>query len=297
MRVKNVTIKFMKILEKKDYPERLLEIPQPPEKLYIEGEFPMEEDLKFLAVVGSRRFTTYGKDCCEKLIAGLAGYPIVIVSGLALGIDSIAHKAALENNLRTIALPGSGLDREVLSPQSNIALAEKILANDGCLLSEYEPTFAATLWSFPQRNRIMAGLCHATLVIEAGEKSGTLITARLATEYNRDVLALPGNIFTPGSAGTHMLLKLGATPIRTSEDILEALHFDVEEIKEKNKEKIDERSLSKEERKILELLHEPVSKDELIRQSGFPTTEANIILSMMEIKGIIKESMGEMMRA
>lgn len=279
-----------RVFLKQNFPKRLLEIPHVPEKLYIEGEFPQEEDVKFLAVVGSRKHTNYGKDACEKLIAGLKGYPIVIVSGLALGIDAIAHKAALENGLRTIAIPGSGLDRSIIHPQTNAELADRIVRNDGCLISEYEPTFRATQWSFPQRNRIMAGMCSAVLVIEAEEKSGTLITARMATDYNRDVLALPGSIFSKSSNGTNMLIRMGATPIRHTNDLLEALGF---EVKEDEQAKTDDADLTKEEKKMLDLLDEPMHKDELIRQSGFPTVEANIILSMMEIKGLVKEEMGE----
>jgi DNA processing protein len=279
-----------RVFLKQNFPKRLLEIPHVPEKLYIEGEFPQEEDVKFLAVVGSRKHTNYGKDACEKLIAGLKGYPIVIVSGLALGIDAIAHKAALENGLRTIAIPGSGLDRSIIHPQTNAELADRIVRNDGCLISEYEPTFRATQWSFPQRNRIMAGMCSAVLVIEAEEKSGTLITARMATDYNRDVLALPGSIFSKSSNGTNMLIRMGATPIRHANDLLEALGF---EAKEDQQAKTNDADLTKEEKKMLDLLDEPMHKDELIRQSGFPTVEANIILSMMEIKGLVKEEMGE----
>lgn len=279
-----------RVFLKQNFPKRLLEIPHVPEKLYIEGEFPQEENVKFLAVVGSRKHTNYGKDACEKLIAGLKGYPIVIVSGLALGIDAIAHKAALENGLRTIAIPGSGLDRSIIHPQTNAELADRIVRNDGCLISEYEPTFRATQWSFPQRNRIMAGMCSAVLVIEAEEKSGTLITARMATDYNRDVLALPGSIFSKSSNGTNMLIRMGATPIRHANDLLEALGF---EVKEDEQAKTDDANLTKEEKKMLDLLDEPMHKDELIRQSGFPTIEANIILSMMEIKGLVKEEMGE----
>lgn len=281
-----------RLLTKEDFPKRLLEIPQPPTELYIEGEFPREENLKFLAVVGSRKHTNYGKDACEKLIAGLKGYPIVIVSGLALGIDSVAHKAAMDNHLLTIAIPGSGLDRSVIHPQTNVGLADRIVQNEGCLISEYEPKFRATQWSFPQRNRIMAGMCSAVLVIEAEEKSGTLITARMATDYNRDVLALPGSIFSKSSNGTNMLIRMGATPIRHSKDILEALGFEVKE----DGQKIDDADLTKEEKKMLDLLDEPMHKDDLIRESGFGTVEANIILSMMEIKGLIRETMGEVRR-
>ena len=211
-------------LKKKEFPAQLLEIPQPPEKLFIRGELP-GPDTKLLCVVGSRRYTNYGKEACEKLIAGLRGYDVAIVSGLAIGIDGIAHQTAMNTGLRTIAVPGSGLGVEALHPQAHIGLAKKILDNGGCMLSEYESNFKATRWSFPQRNRIMAGLSCAVLIIEAETKSGTLITSRLATEYNKDVLTVPGNIFSKTSEGPHMLIRLGATPITKPEELLEALGF------------------------------------------------------------------------
>ena len=188
-------------------------------------------DAKFLCVVGSRKYTDYGKEACQKLIAGLRGHNIVIVSGLALGIDGIAHRAALDAGLTTIAIPGSGLNPSVLYPSSNRQLAEKIIESGGALISEFEPMFKATTYSFPQRNRIMAGISHATLIIEAEIKSGTLITSRLATEYNRDVATVPGSIFSKTSEGPNMLLRLGATPVSSSAHILETLGFKIEEDK------------------------------------------------------------------
>ncbi len=185
----------MNVLTPEYFPEKLKQIPDAPKKLYVEGVLP-SEDTKILAVVGARKHTPYGKEACEKLIAGLAGYDICIVSGLALGIDAVAHKAALDAGLKTIAVPGSGLDRSVLYPITNKRLAEEILHAGGALLSEFEPKTIAAPWTFPQRNRIMAGLADAVLVVEAELQSGTLITSKYATEYNRDVLAVPGSIFS-----------------------------------------------------------------------------------------------------
>ncbi|MBX2866739.1 DNA-processing protein DprA [Candidatus Kaiserbacteria bacterium] len=206
-------------------PPYLCEIPDPPEQLYVRGKLP-PSDTTYLAVVGSRKYTEYGRRVVETLIQDLRGHNICIVSGLALGIDALAHEAALQNNLHTIAVPGSGLDDSVLYPKTNRRLAERILESGGALLSEFEPTFKATRWSFPRRNRIMAGLSHAVLIIEAEEKSGTLITARMAADYNRDVLVVPGDIFSKNSHGTHQFLKLGATPVTCADDILDALSFD-----------------------------------------------------------------------
>jgi DNA processing protein len=277
-------------LKLEQFPKPLLEIPQPPKTLYIRGKLP-NPDMIYLAVVGSRKHTSYGKDICEKLIRGLKNYPIVIVSGLALGIDSIAHKTALEVGLTTISFPGSGLDNSALHPRANVRLAQEIVNNGGCLISEQIPSFIATLYSFPQRNRLMAGISKAVLIIEAEEKSGTLITARMALDYNRDVLAVPGSAFSSNSNGTNWLIKQGATPITTSEDILIALGFEVEKPNQTDKEKYAD--CSKEELKIIELLREPIERDELIRISGMDIAKANALLSIMEIKELIKEELGE----
>ncbi|MFA6524029.1 MAG: DNA-processing protein DprA [Candidatus Paceibacterota bacterium] len=217
----------IKKLPKDKFPPQLLEIPQPPEDLWIIGELP-KEDLIYLCVVGSRKFTSYGKEACEKIIAGLKGYPIAIVSGFAMGIDTIAHKKAMQVGLKTLVFPGSGLSDEAMYPKTNVRLIREVLESGGCLISEFEPDFKATQWSFPMRNRLMAGMSKAVLVIEAEEKSGTLITARLTTEYNRDLLAIPGSIFSPSSKGTNRLIRQGATPVTCSEDVLEALGFELE---------------------------------------------------------------------
>jgi len=280
----------IKKLAKEYWPIGLDEIPQPPLELYILGEFP-EEDLIYLCVVGSRKFTSYGREVCEKLIAGLKGYPIAIVSGFAIGIDTIAHKKALEVGLKTLVFPGSGLGKDAIYPKTNIKIMEEVINKGGCFISEYEPDFKATTWSFPMRNRLMAGISKAVLVIEAEEKSGTMITARLATEYNKDVLAIPGPIFSPNSKGTNKLLRLGATPITNSLELLEALGFETEQ-DENIQQKLFE-DLSNEEKKVIELLREAKPRDELIRELNIPIQQANSLLSVMEIKNIIKEELGE----
>src|SRR3990167_7120394 len=210
-----------------------MEMADPPKELYLEGILPNPNEFVYLTVVGSRKMTRYGQEACDFLIHGLAGYPIVIVSGLAIGTDTIAHKSALDTGLPTIAIPGSGLDRAVLHPQSNYRLADHILETDGALLSELPPTAPAGIHTFPRRNRIMAGLSKAILIVEAGEKSGTLITARLGLDYNREVGVVPGSIFSPQSHGTNQLIRQGATPITSSADILELLGFkpDINETK------------------------------------------------------------------
>jgi len=279
------------IIRKNEMPEMLREIPDCPEKLFVQGKLPGPET-KLLCVVGSRKFTPYGKEVCEKLISGLRGYDIAIVSGLALGIDGIAHESAMSAGLKTIAVPGSGLSERVLTPKTNFMIANKILESGGAMLSEFELDFIATPYSFPQRNRIMAGLSHATLVIEAEIKSGTLITSKLATEYNRDVLAVPGSILSKNSEGPNMLIRLGATPIRSSYDILEALGFNIDE--EPQNLELKYSDCSPDEMLIIEILKIPMPKDELIRKAKMPISKISAVLSILEIKGLVKESMGEM---
>lgn len=278
-------------LIKENFPAPLLEIPQPPTQLYYRGELPSPET-KWLCVVGARRFSAYGKEVCEKLIAGLRGYDVTIVSGLAMGIDAIAHEAAIKNGLRTVAVPGSGLGWDTLFPKTNLDLAYRILENHGAILSEFEENFRATSWSFPQRNRIMAGLCQAVLIIEAEVKSGTMITSRLATDYNRDVFTIPGNIFSQTAAGPHLLLRLGATPITNPAELRQALGLETEGDNPRNLE-LQYNDCSPEEKKIIELLRSPKVKDDLLNELDWPINQANAVLSIMELKGLIKESLGE----
>lgn len=277
----------LKLLSTKDFPPLLREIADPPKKLYVRGELP-DHELSWLAVVGSRACTPYGRQALRHLIEGLRGYPVVIVSGLAYGIDAEAHKAALDTALPIVGVPGSGLDWDVLYPRANVPLARAIMKAGGALLSEYAPNFKATDYSFPQRNRIMTGLCKATLMIEAKERSGSLITARLTTEYNRELLVVPGSIFSAESRGTHQFLKLGATPVTESGDILRALGIKVEE-REAASSRAD---LSDNERRVLDLIKNPMSRDDLIESLELPISEVNILLSTMEIKGLIVEELG-----
>lgn len=274
-------------MPKELFPPQLREIPQVPEALNYRGILP-PASMKLLCVVGSRNYSTYGKQVVEHLIGGLHGYNVGIVSGLALGIDSLAHEAALSNSLYTLAVPGSGIDDSVIYPASHKPLARKILEHSGGLLSEFQPTFRATKWSFTQRNRIMAGLAHATLVIEASEKSGTLITARMATDYNRELLVVPGNIFSKNSAGPHQFLKLGATPVTNAEDILYALQIEPAE----KQSSLSLESLTQAEKHILSLLREPTDKDTLMRGCDMPAHEVNVLLMQMEFKGLISSDTG-----
>lgn len=215
----------MRTLAPNEFPPLLAEIPKPPSVLYIEGTLP-PPTTTYLTVVGSRKVSRYGRDACEHLIQGLSGYPISIVSGLALGIDGIAHEAALKARLHTVAIPGSGLSEKVLYPRTHLSLAKEIVKAGGALLSECEPEEPAAPYQFPKRNRLLAGISSATLIIEATEKSGTLITAKYASDFNRDLMIVPHSIFSESGSGGHLFMRLGAAPVRTPEDILEILQIE-----------------------------------------------------------------------
>ncbi len=280
-------------IEKNLWPESISQSPHPPEKLYARGDFLFDrkEGHTYICIIGSRKYSSYGKDVCQYIIGCLRGLPVTIVSGLALGIDSIAHTSAIENNLRTIAFPGSGLSDQVLYPRQNIALAKAIVENGGGLISEFEPDFVSTTWAFPKRNRLMAALCEIVIVIEATKESGSLITARLALDYNKTVCAIPGSIFSKKSEGTHYLLQQGAIALTDMKDIHELLG-----IKEERQLGVQTSlfsDLTKDQLHIIDMLSSPISKADLIGQLQWPTYKVQIILMELEIKGIIKESLGQ----
>lgn len=274
-------------LARSDWPEQLLEIPQPPKRLWVRGAL-APEGHKLLAVVGSRAMTQYGRQACESLIAGLAGYPISIVSGLALGTDTCAHKAALAAGLHTTVIPGSGLGDDVLYPRSNRAFAKEILAAGGGFLSEYPPDAASQIYYFPQRNRIMVGLADAVLIIEAGNKSGTLITARLAGEYNRDLMCIPHRIGDPHAFGPHLFLRLGAALVAEPLHILEALK--IAPLEAANAALAP--TLEGAEKEIWNLLEEAKSRDEVLRLAKSGTNESLTALISLELRGLIREQYG-----
>ncbi len=275
-------------LKRTEWPRQLLEIPQVPEGLWIRGKLP-EAGTKFLAIVGSRAMTRYGQEACEKLIHGLAGYPVSIVSGLALGVDACAHKAALAVGLHTIAIPGSGLDDSVIGPRANLGLAKEIVAKGGALISEHEPRYIAHPYDFPSRNRLMVGLSDAVLVIEAGEKSGTLITARLAADYNRELLCIPHRIGDPHAFGPHLFTRLGATLVCEPLHILEALKIAPRGGAARAETPSD---LEEVELHIWGMLEEPKTRDEILRGGTAAAGEVLTALVALELRGLIKEEFG-----
>lgn len=281
---------------------RLLELHDVPSSLHIQGKLPditLDEygraTPRVLTIVGSRKNTAYGRHVVDTLLTSLQGHDVIIISGLAHGIDGLAHLGALKNNLTTIAIPGSGLDTKVLYPSSHIDLAKDIVGYDGALISELDPSTPAAPWTFPKRNRIMAALCDALLVIEAEEKSGTLITARLALELGRDIGAVPGEIFSPTAQGTNMLIHEGAYPITSSEDLHELLHVSQKK-DDTTQENVSTKELPPHESLLLELLREPSDKDTLLSMSKLSFEDFVFAFSSLEINGHIEESFGEVRR-
>ncbi len=266
-----------------DYPSRLKEIYDYPPVLYVRGSL-LSEDEWCLAVVGTRRATVYGRQVTEEIIADLAQSRITIVSGLAKGIDSIAHQSALDAGGRSIAVFACGLD--IVYPAENANLARRIM-QQGALISEYPLATRPKAENFPRRNRIMSGLSLGVLVVEAGETSGAIITARLALEQNREVFAIPGSVLSPASNGTNHLIQEGAKLVRNYTDILEELNLTAVahqiELKEVMPPSDTESLLLK------QLSAEPTHIDEVCRASGLPVSTVSSTLAMMELKGLVKQ--------
>ena len=267
------------------YPKLLKQIYDPPLLLYYRGDLDATSDFS-LAIVGTRKFTAYGQQVTEKITRELIANGLAIVSGLALGIDTLAHLAAMDASGRTIAVLGSGLDRQNIYPSQNRYLADKIQAHGGLILSEYPLGTMPLKHHFPQRNRLISGMSLGTLVIEAGEKSGSIITAMHALDQNRDVFAVPGNIYSAYSAGTNSLIKLGAKLVSGAKDIIESLNLAEAVAYMENKKIIPE---STEEKLILNKLnYEPLHIDELVRLTKLDASIINSTLTIMEMKGMIK---------
>jgi DNA processing protein len=266
-----------------DYPSRLKEIYDYPPVLYVRGSL-LPEDEWCLAVVGTRRATVYGRQVTEEIVADLAQSRIAIVSGLAKGIDSVAHSSALDAGGRSIAVFACGLD--IVYPAENANLARRIMQR-GALISEYPLGTRPKAENFPRRNRIMSGLSLGVLVTEAGETSGAMITARLALEQNREVLAIPGSILSPASRGTNHLIQEGAKLVSHYTDILEELNLTAVAHQVELKEVIP--ASETESLLLKQLSAEPTHIDEVCRSSGLPISAVSSTLAMMELKGLVKQ--------
>ncbi|MBC8590495.1 DNA-protecting protein DprA [Lachnospiraceae bacterium NSJ-29] len=269
-----------------NYPESLLNIFDKPYVLYKKGEM-LQTDNLAIGIVGARKSTAYGKWACEKFAAELAHMGVTIVSGLALGIDTIAHKTAVEKGGRTLAILGNGLDH--IYPKRNAGLYNEIV-NHGAILSEFPLGTPPLAYNFPQRNRIISGLSLGVIVIEAKEKSGSLITAYHALEQGKDIFALPGNINSIYSQGTNKLIKDGARPLLDIEDLIEEIRELQIKVSERKKERVDNSNLSDIEIKVIKTMEEgPIHCDLISYKTGIDIATVISVLTILELKGIIKE--------
>ncbi len=267
----------------KNYPKSLKEIPDRPLLLYYQGNLDVLHKYN-LAIVGSRAATSYGKNVVEKIISWLSDYDFNIISGLAFGIDSQSHIQALKNNLSTTAVLGSGIEQENIYPKANYRLAQNILDQGGLIVSEYPPGSTAMKHQFIARNRIIASLSSMTIIIEAVEKSGSLLTADFAMEYNRSVYAVPGSIFSPGSSGCHNLISQGAGILSSPKNILD--EFNLEQKIMQDNTKFTELQL-----RVLECIQmEAKELENIAIQTDIPISELMGIISELELAQKIKQT-------
>ena len=265
------------------YPRRLKEIDQPPPVLYVRGNI-LEQDDWTVAVVGTRRITAYGRQVSEQIASFLAANGVTVISGLARGVDSAAHKAALEAGGRTIAVLGNGVD--IIYPPEHRRLAEAI-QRQGALISDYAPGTPPDSANFPPRNRIISGMSLAVVIVEAGDRSGALITADFAAEQGRDVFAVPGGINAPQSIGTNRLIQQGAQPLLHPQEILDILNLN----------QVSEQTVARKvipddptESHLLSVMsQEPIHIDDLRNQTGIPIEIISATLAMMELKGMVRQ--------
>ena len=280
----------IKIIEQKDFPKQLKEIRSSPEKLYYRGEWSEAIFEKIVAVVGSRQITRYGKEIIEKIMPEIIFRKTTVISGFMYGVDSEAHWKCLEYGGKTIAVLGSGLNE--FYPKENNKLYLKILETGGVVISEYEPDFKATVWSFPQRNRIVSGLATVgVLIVEGGIKSGSLITAKLGLEQKKKILSIPGPINSKTSQGTNWLIKTGAAKMVTEpKDIFE----DTISMPQQENLFKDFSNLNEIEKIIIDLLeNEAMSSDEICQITKKNITEISTNLSMMLMKDLLTETDGK----
>lgn len=272
------------------YPENLKNIHYPPPLLYFKGNI-LESDKNSISIVGSRKATYYGKMVAEKLSKDLALAGLTVISGLARGIDTAAHKGAISVNGRTIAVLGCGIDH--IYPPENRRLAEEI-EGSGALISEFPLYTLPERKNFPRRNRVISGLSLGTVVVEAAEKSGALITADFALEQGREVFAIPGNINSPLSNGSHNLIKQGAKLVENFKDILEEIHIVLPQKTTNRKVVKENTALTEEEKRIYQIISkEPIQIDDIIGASKLSAGKASEVLLNLELKDLIKEIEGK----
>lgn len=285
-------------------------IPDAPKELFFEGNEQLLCSTQhiYVCIVGPRKASAYGQDVTTYIIEHLKHMNIITVSGAAYGIDGIVHSLSIDHGIPTIAIPGSGIDDEVFYPRAHLELKHRILENGGLIVNEFNPLSRASPWTFPVRNRIMAGMCHLTIVIEAEQSSGTLITAHLATDYGREVIAIPGSIYSPTSRGTHELISKGATVLTSLETLTEVLTniakinnielwknpVDVGDISNGTEKSIHP-SLGDTEKDILACVQsfsEGITKEKLAETLDMSGMDISIYVTILELHGLVKISLG-----
>lgn len=299
-------------------PGLLAHIPDPPKILYAQGNLSLLgcNDSIYVCIVGPRKSSPYGQDVTRSILEQLSRMNVITVSGIAYGIDSIVHTLSLQYGIPTIAIPGSGIDDESFYPRAHLDLKHEIIDKGGLIMSEFDPKAKADVWTFPIRNRIMAGLAHLTIVVEAEQRSGTLITAHLAIDYNREVLAVPGSIFSETSAGTHELISKGAEILKNMETLTEVLekiaerdgielwkkdvdkNIHIEEsitvIPQTQKEILE--NLTPGEKQIYDCIQshsDGITKLQIGRVLDMTSSEVSIYVTMLELHGLVKMHMGK----
>jgi DNA processing protein len=287
------------------YPQLLREIPAPPALLYVRGQYTAWNADPCIAIVGSRKCTHYGEEVAQRLGKELATYGFTVVSGLAFGIDALSHQGALASGGHTVAVLGSGVDDSAITPRTHLKLATELLESGGSIVSEFAPGSEPTIGTFPARNRIMAGMCLGTIVVEAAEESGSLITARLTIDYNRALFSVPGSIFSSASSGTNRLLRDGARLLTSAKDVVEELEPLLRSYQSRvvptESDTADAEggsnsvsSLSTEEQTVLKFLsHEPTHIDQIAEKSPLDSSITTATLTMLELRGRIK-NIGDM---
>jgi len=279
-------------IEDEEYPERLKQIEEPPEQLYYKGEWHPEIFEDCLAVVGSRQMTKYGERIATKLVSQIAAAGITIVSGFMYGIDATGQKACVEAGGTTVAVLPCGVD--IVHPSHQEELYNKILEEDGLIVSEFEPGLEPAKWTYPKRNRIVVGLSQATMVVEAGLNSGSLISADFAQQFERKLFAVPGPLTSKVSKGTAKLLKAGANVVTKAKDIIDFYNKEAQQEQGQQKLKIKEKADNELQRKTIKLLQaEPMEPDRLARKLGISAAELGSALSTLELKGIVEKDEGK----
>jgi DNA protecting protein DprA len=301
-------------------------MPDAPKELYLEGNTQLLSSKQYIyvCIVGPRKASAYGEDVVSHIIGHLKQMNVVTVSGAAYGIDGIVHSLSIDHGIPTIAIPGSGIDDEVFYPRAHLDLKHKIIENGGLIMNEFDPLARASPWSFPVRNRIMAGMSHVTIVVEAEQSSGTLITAHLATDYGREVIAIPGSIYSNTSRGTHELISKGATILTSLETLTEVLTniaktHAIELWKESINIDTDDKdsayrlkassedgdisispsvatSLTEKEQTIFRCIHsfaEGIFKEDIAKILSLSAMDVSIYVTILELHGLVKMSLGK----